>query len=86
MTAKGALRMPVDRILFHLGRLSHMGVSCVACGMCEDVCPVDIPVSRIFKTAGSKAQALFDYIPGENSDDLLPLLAYAEQELEGFED
>jgi len=86
MAAKGALRMPVDRILFHLGRLSHMGVSCVACGMCEDVCPVDIPVSRIFKTVGSKAQALFDYIPGENSDDPLPLLAYAESELEEFED
>lgn len=86
MQAKGALRFPVDRVLFHLGRLSHMGVSCVACGMCEDVCPVNIPVSQIFKTAGSKAQALFDYIPGENYDEPLPLLAYAEQELEEFED
>ena len=86
MTAKGTLRMPVDRVLFHLGRLSHMGISCVACGMCEDVCPVNIPVSQIFKTAGSKAQAVFDYIPGENSDDPLPLLAYAENELEEFED
>ncbi len=86
MQAKGALRLPVDRILFHLGRLSHMGVSCVACGMCEDVCPVNIPVSRIFKTAGSKSQALFGYIPGKNLDEPLPLLTYAEKELEVFED
>ena len=83
---KGALRMPVDRILFHLGRLSHMGVSCVACGMCEDVCPVNIPVSRIFKIAGRKAQDVFGYIPGENLDEPLPMVAYAEQELEEFED
>jgi formate dehydrogenase subunit beta len=86
MAAKGALRMPVDRILFHLGRLSHMGLSCVACGMCEDVCPVNIPVSQIFKTAGKNVQALFAYIPGENPDEPLPLLTYAERELEAFED
>ena len=86
MTAKGTLRMPVDRILFHLGRLSHMGVSCVACGMCEDVCPVKIPVSRIFKTAGGKAQTLFGYIPGENPDEPMPLTTYVEKELEKFED
>lgn len=86
MGEKGALRLPVDRVLFHLGRLSHMSLSCVACGMCEDVCPVNIPVAQIFKTAGTRAQALFDYIPGKNPDEPLPLLTYAETELEEFED
>lgn len=86
MGAKGALRMPVDRILFHLGRLSHMGLSCVACGMCEDVCPVDIPVSRIFKTIGKDVQAVFRYIPGEDPEAPPPLLTYAESELMEFED
>ncbi len=86
MREKGALRLPVDRVLFHLGRLSHMGLSCVACGMCEDACPVNIPVSQIFKTAGAKAQALFGYIPGKNRDEPLPLLTFSERELEEFED
>lgn len=86
MAAKGALRMPVDRLLFHLGRLSHMGVSCVACGMCEDVCPVKIPVAQIFKTIGNKVQNLFDNIPGEDPDALMPLTTFAEHELREFED
>lgn len=86
MAAKGALRLPVDRILFHLGRLSHMGASCVACGMCEDVCPVQIPVSRIFKTVGSRVQDLFGYTPGEDPDAPMPLTTYAEKELEDFAD
>ncbi len=86
MGEKGALRLPVDRTLFHIGRLSHMSMSCVACGMCEDVCPVNIPVSRIFKTVGSETQSLFNYIPGKDPDEPLPLLTYSENELEAFED
>lgn len=82
---KGALRFPVDRLLFHLGRLSHMGVSCVACGMCEDACPVSIPVSRVFKTVGAKAQTLFNYVPGKDLGQPMPLVAYARSELEEFE-
>lgn len=86
MSAKGALRLPVDRVLFHLGRLSHMGASCVACGMCEDVCPVDIPVSRIFKTVGGRIQDLFDYTPGQRPDEPMPLTTFSEKELENFAD
>ena len=86
MAAKGAIRLPLDKVLFHLGRLSHMGASCVACGMCEDVCPVNIPISRIFKTIGGKVQTLFGYMPGENANDPMPLTTYSEAELEAFED
>jgi len=86
MAEKGALRLPVDRTLFQIGRLSHMGMSCVACGMCEDVCPVNIPVSQIFMTMGSEIQALFDYVPGRDPDEALPLLTYSEKEFEEFED
>ena len=38
-----------EPLLFQLGRMSHMSLSCVSCGMCEDACPVDIPVGRIFQ-------------------------------------
>lgn len=86
MKQKGGLRLPMDRILFHLGRLSHMGTSCVACGMCEDVCPVGIPVAQIFKTAGEKIQAMFDYLPGQHLDQPLPLLTFQFEELQEAED
>jgi formate dehydrogenase subunit beta len=45
---KGTVRMLPDTLLFHLTRLNHMVTSCVGCGICTDVCPVDIPVSTVF--------------------------------------
>lgn len=82
----GGLRLPLDRLLFHLGRLTHMGASCVACGMCEDVCVAGIPVSQIFKTVGGDIQQMLDYLPGGSPDDPLPLLTYREDELKEMED
>ncbi|MDY7019414.1 MAG: 4Fe-4S dicluster domain-containing protein, partial [Chloroflexota bacterium] len=43
--ARGVLIVPTDTMLFHIGRMLHMSLSCVSCGMCEDVCPMDIPVA-----------------------------------------
>jgi formate dehydrogenase subunit beta len=63
-----------------------MGSSCVACGMCSDVCPVDIPVSEIFKAGGESIQGVFNYQPGQNLDAPLPLVTYQEKELHEMED
>jgi formate dehydrogenase (coenzyme F420) beta subunit len=35
-------------LLFHLERLIHMVEYCTNCGQCEDVCPMDIPLSKIW--------------------------------------
>jgi formate dehydrogenase subunit beta len=84
---KGALRMPTDTFLFHLTRLNHMVTSCVGCGLCQDACPNDVPVFRIFRLVGSKVQPTFDYVPGQNVEDELPLTMFKEDELEkvGYE-
>jgi formate dehydrogenase subunit beta len=76
------VRVPPDTVLFHLGRLSHMAVSCVACGMCSDVCPVDIPVSALFARAGESIQGVFDYVPGRNENEELPMVRFEMEELE----
>ncbi len=73
---KGALRVPMDTILFHLGRMTHMATSCVACGMCEDACPMGIPVAQVFKTVGADVQELFEYLPGRSLQEELPLTTY----------
>jgi len=73
---KAALRVPMDTILFHLGRMTHMATSCVACGMCEDACPMDIPVAQVFKTVGADLQELFEYLPGRSLQEELPLTTY----------
>ncbi len=85
-TLKSALRLPTDKILFHLGRVSHMATSCVGCGMCEDVCPMNIKVSQFFKYMGKNIQNTFSYTPGINREEPLPLLTFKEQEFEEIED
>jgi len=78
----GAMRMPTDTLLFHLTRMTHMGSSCIGCGMCEEACPSGIPLLEIFQMVGSQVQKLFDYTPGRSVEDELPLATFKEDELE----
>ncbi len=79
---KGALRLPSDTMLFHLTRLNHMALSCIGCGMCTSVCPADIPVGRVFRAVGDSVQAVFEYVPGFKPEELLPLVAFQEDEMQ----
>ncbi len=78
---KEGMRLPTDTILFQLGRMNHMSFSCVGCGMCTEVCPADIPVASIFMKTGSETAQLFDYIPGRDIDEPVPVTVYKEEEL-----
>ena len=78
----GGLRFPTDIILFQSGRMSHMSLSCVSCGMCEDVCPASIPVAQIFSFVANETQKAFEYQPGRNLGEPLPLKEYKEEELQ----
>jgi formate dehydrogenase subunit beta len=78
---KGVLRVPTDTLMFHLTRLSHMGTSCVGCGLCESACPNDIPVSNLFNLIGGKLQETFEYVPGEDAAVDPPVASFKEEEL-----
>jgi formate dehydrogenase subunit beta len=78
---KGAVRLPPDTLLFHLTRLNHMATSCVGCGLCTDVCPVDIPVGTVFRAVGEKVQAIFEYRPGRSLEEAAPVQEFREDEL-----
>jgi len=82
---QGSLKFPADKLLFHSGRMSHMSLSCVGCGSCEDACPVAIPVAQIFSLIADRNQELFKYLPGMNKEEM-PLVVYKEEEFEEFED
>jgi formate dehydrogenase subunit beta len=82
---RGGLRIPTDTLLFHIGRMLHMSLSCVSCGMCEDACPVAIPVAQIFTLVGDRNQEAFDYVPGRSVDEPLPLTAFEEDEFQEVE-
>ncbi len=77
---KGAARMMSDTLLFHLTRLSHMSTSCVSCGMCTSACPMHIPVGMIFSAVGRTVQEFFDYRPGRDIHEPLPLITFQASE------
>jgi formate dehydrogenase subunit beta len=77
---KGAFRMPADTTLFHLTRLNHMVLSCVGCGMCTSDCPADLPVGVVFRAIGQETQEVFDYEPGRDVEEPLPLITFEEEE------
>lgn len=79
---KGAFAMPPDKLLFHLTRINHMALGCVGCGQCQSACPAGLPLGTIFRMAGEKLQAIFDYSPGRSVDEATPLTTYRETELE----
>lgn len=80
MERKGAQRVPADTLYFQLGRLTHMSISCVGCGMCSDVCPVEIPLTAIYSKVGDSVQALFDYRPGNDLTEEIPLRTFEVEE------
>lgn len=85
MRKRGGIRVPPKTIFYHLGRLSHVGISCVGCGSCSDVCPVDIPLSTIFLKIGNAIQGTYGYLPGKDLDEKIPLQTFEEEELAKFE-
>ena len=62
--------------------MNHMGALCVGCGACEEACPNDIPLLKIFQMIGSDVQELFNYVPGRNLEEPQPATTFKEKELE----
>ena len=77
---KGAYRLPPDTTLFHLTRMNHMALSCVGCGMCTEACPAELPVGLVFRAVGDRLQQVFDYIPGRDVEEPLPLITFKADE------
>lgn len=52
--------------IFHLERLLHTIDSCVNCGQCEDACPAEIPLTRIWHELNCRVKDIFGYVPGSH--------------------
>ncbi len=82
---RGTLPLPPDKLLFHLTRMNHVAMSCVACGQCEAACPNGIPLGRLYQRISSAVQAELGYEAGRSLDEELPLTTYQEEELSSVE-
>jgi len=85
LSKKDGLRIPPDTVFYQIVRLIHVSASCVGCGMCSDVCPVDIPISTIFSKVGESVQNMFEYVPGKNVEEKQPLITFKEDEFANLE-
>jgi formate dehydrogenase (coenzyme F420) beta subunit len=77
---KGLFKMPNDALLFQLGRMNHMILSCVECGLCEQACPNNIPLMEVFIPVAENTQKEFDYHPGKDTKEKIPMIVYREDE------
>ncbi|MGQ9729910.1 MAG: 4Fe-4S dicluster domain-containing protein [Candidatus Zipacnadales bacterium] len=50
--------------MFHLGRAQHLAGRCSACGSCERVCPVGIPLMLLNRWMERTANQAFDHLAG----------------------
>ncbi|NIP37169.1 MAG: hypothetical protein GWN39_13960, partial [Thermoplasmata archaeon] len=79
---RGGLQMPTDKAMFHLGRMAHMVLTCVYCGMCSQACPAGIDVSAVFGFTSFQVFREFGASASVNLSTPLPQAVYREDELE----
>ncbi len=76
----GCVSIVPDPIFYHLVRLSHVSLSCVGCGLCGDVCPVNIPVGAVALKTSEAVQKAFGYVAGKSIEEELPTTTFTSEE------
>ncbi len=56
--------LPPEIPIFHLVRAVHMAGRCIDCGLCNEVCPADIPLRTLYKKVADIIDEEFNYRPG----------------------
>lgn len=83
---RGGISFPMDRMMFQVGRMTHMSLSCVSCGLCTDACPVSIPVAEIFSYVANHTQKTFGYTSGEDRGEPIPIKTFELDEIKGVKE
>ena len=67
-------------IMFPLVRLAHVADSCVNCGQCQDACPMEIPLTRLYHMLNRELSFMFGYVPGMDVSQYPPLTTVTHEE------
>ena len=76
----GCARVLPDPVFYQLVRLFHVSISCVGCGLCDDVCPVNIPLWAVSLKTREAVQKTYDYLPGRDIEEGLPFDTFVPEE------
>ena len=60
--------LPPEVPIFHLVKAVHMAGRCIDCGLCEEVCPVDIPLRLLYRMVNEIVMNVFHYDTGTNPE------------------
>jgi len=63
----GTGTLPPEMPVFHLVRAVHMAGRCIDCGLCEDACPVDIPLRLLYRKVNEIVVNVFEYETGSSA-------------------
>lgn len=61
-------RLPPDVPIFHLVRATHMAGRCIDCGLCEEACPMDIPLRLLYRKVNQIVSNVFGYDTGTSAE------------------
>ncbi|MBW1785878.1 MAG: 4Fe-4S binding protein [Deltaproteobacteria bacterium] len=64
----GTGALPPEVPIFHLVRAVHMAGRCIDCGLCEDACPMDIPLRLLYRKVNDIVRNVFDYDTGASAE------------------
>jgi formate dehydrogenase subunit beta len=46
--------------MFHMRRFAHISDSCINCGQCEELCPMDIPLALLSHAVRTETDATYN--------------------------
>jgi formate dehydrogenase (coenzyme F420) beta subunit len=65
-----------DTVVFHLVRAFHLAGRCVACGACEQACPMGVDIRKLNRKLQKDVIDLFQHEAGCSLDEIAPLSTF----------
>lgn len=73
-----------DNFVFHMMRMMHVAGTCVSCGECERVCPMEIPLMKLNEKMADDLRELFNFVAGVDLNVPLPFRTFSQEDANDF--
>jgi len=73
-----------DNFVFHMMRMMHVAGTCVSCGECQRVCPMEIPLMKLNEKMTDDLRELFGFMAGVDLNVPLPFRTFSQEDPNDF--